>query len=1381
MNINSNIEKHLETKYCRYGIISFFKNDIYIGRSLDEYGEWAQIELDFLLQFIRPGDVVIDIGAFIGTHSIAFGQKVGPKGKVIAIEPQNNAFQVLKKNIEQNNLTNIKIFKKAVSNISGTILIEQPDLDNDVNLASFTLAGITPDKDSKSKHKQNIDVIILDQIISGSCDLIKIDVEGMEILVLEGAADTLRNSRPLVFAECLSVQDGWNMVEFMQKNNFVAYLHNELSFNPNNFRQSMNNIFGMARETNIIFIPEEKLSTLRKAGNYFDGCIEIHKIDDLVLGLLKKPQYKDDVLSWTTAAKIFGNTFWANEQELFAKNNVLEKHTGEIALLEKMVQSKNQEISLLQDLVATKNLYVESIIREKETEQARLRELLSTVNVENIKLQGINSSTQNELNSLKELHAATNSQLAALMEGNNRKADELANAKNQLLATQTTIQRKDQELRAAVSFMEELNRSKGWRLVGRYRSLLDRLVPAGSFRRRVYSLPFKLYRRIRKNPVQQPLPVPQGVDSHSGVEQPDPTELRTGVNRKLSAVCTIASKNYLGMVRVFAESMKRTNPGIPVYVLLVDEVENKFDPVGESFHLISIGELDNIPDPQQLFFKYNPIELNTAVKPYFLEYLFIQYHLEKVCYFDPDICIFSRLDGLWDLLANQAMVVTPHITTPYSDDHHPSEIEINLAGVFNLGFIGVSNVPVTADFLRWWKNRMHDYCYMNPSAGMHVDQNWVNFAPAMHDGVFILRDPAYNIAYWNLHERGNRLRFDEEKLYIDDRPAAFFHFSGLDPIDIEAISKHQDRYRLSDFPLLRPLFEYYRDQLNSRDQERIRQWRYAYNEFDNGIKIPQVARSLYSQLGYEQMQRFGNPFSASGVNSYYSWINQPGEGSTSSMQPVLTRLHMEIYRSRPDLQKAFPEPLGGDRERYAYWFRENGTNEYNLDPVLLPEEAPSDPSKNSDRSPTRFPRRLVHDVLISVRQFLKGYLLRIFPKNSRFVNRLRDLDKKYYKKIVYTGFPSPNKAPQSPLPFGVNVAGYIHGEFGTAEGARASIRSLAAVNIPTAMNNVDTHVHRHEDFSFDNISDTNPYKVNLVHVNADQSHEFVNQKGRKYLFDRYNIGYWFWELSRFPEQWHSAFEYFHEIWVASKFTQESIARSSPIPVVKMTFPVKLDENQGVPNRTLFSLPEHKYLFGFMFDYLSLMERKNPFGLIEAFRNAFNQDDEVMLVIKTINSEYAPEKAALLQEGARGCNVRFIDRHVTPYEMSMLMASFDSFISLHRSEGFGIGMAQAMFLRKPVIATGYSGNMDFMDHNNSFLVRYKLVELEKDYGPYEKGNVWADPNLDHAAELMQLVVSNRPLAMKIAQRAETDVKSKMSFEITGQEMKARLLLVTKGRM
>jgi glycosyltransferase involved in cell wall biosynthesis/SAM-dependent methyltransferase len=1034
------------------------------------------------------------------------------------------------------------------------------------------------------------------------------------------------------------------------------------------------------------------------------------------------------------------------------KDGWIEKLRRDIETLDAMVRSKDVELANLNLLVQARESELQEKLLEMDNLHERDVETLDTmVRSKDVELANLNLLVRAreselrekllELDDLREIYSAAQAAHSA-------SETEAASLKSQLEATHAYIQRKEQDLHIAAEFIAELHRSSIWRMLLHVRAVLDRVAPAGSPARGLIGGLKDIYQHIRYR-----------TDSHL-LHTSTPVE-PAHVNERY-AVCTIASKNYLGMVRVFAESVQRTNPGTPVYVLLADRVENRFDPANEPYHLITLDELDNIPNAQHFFFKYDPIELNTAAKPYFLEYLFRKFGVEKICYFDPDIMVFSGLDNLWKLMDIHSMVVTPHITAPYEDELHPNELELNLAGVFNLGFIGLANTPTSAAFLAWWQVRLYDYCYMNPSIGMHVDQNWVNFAPAMYADVFILRDPAYNIAYWNLHERGRRLRFEGDTLFIDHRPAVFYHFSGFDPDHMNAISRHQDRFVLADFPNLQPLFAYYQDLLQRNDFAGIKKWPYAFGRFDNDVRIPQLARVLYSRLSREQIHSFGDPFATSGPHTFFDWINLPGG------YPGLTRLQMEIHRARVDLQKTFPDPSGADLEHFTGWLIANATKDHNLDQVFLPAFPTTRTTYLSDA------RQRWRNLLFALRQALKGPVTRLLPVNSKLLHWLRSMDKEYFGQPIHESRQIVAPREHDDYPFGVNIAGYLMGEFGVAEAARASIKSMEAAGISHVLNIADTHVHRHEDHMFIEFSEKNPYRINLVHVNADQSHVFAGWKGTGYFQEHYNIGYWFWELSQFPLKWRSSFDYYQEIWVASAFCQESIAKSSPVPVIKMTFPVMVDEIHARPDRSAFGLPEDAFLFGFVFDYLSLAERKNPMGLIKAFQQAFENHEHALLVIKTINAEYAPEKVALLKDLSKGYNIRFIDGHISRQEMTGLIASFDSFVSLHRSEGFGIGMAQAMYLGKPVIATGYSGNMDFMNHNNSYLVRYQLEELEQDYGPYEKGNVWADPDLDHAAELMQLVFTDRTGAQIIAARAEADIKKQMTVELAGAEMKARLL-------
>lgn len=369
-------------------------------------------------------------------------------------------------------------------------------------------------------------------------------------------------------------------------------------------------------------------------------------------------------------------------------------------------------------------------------------------------------------------------------------------------------------------------------------------------------------------------------------------------------------------------------------------------------------------------------------------------------------------------------------------------------------------------------------------------------------------------------------------------------------------------------------------------------------------------------------------------------------------------------------------------------------------------------------------------------------------------------------------------ASSSAREFGVNVAGYLTGEFGLGESARAIVRSLEAVGVPCALNNIEVPWHRNSDRTLKGFLDANPYRFNLIAVNVDMAPAFYEMKGAEYFRDRYNIAIWFWELSSFPDEWISRFNDYQEIWVASQFCAEALTRVSPIPVIKMSWPIERDELEAVCDKARFGLRESDFVFLFTFDFMSSFERKNPMAIIEAFREAFGEQDEVALVLKTINSGTDSENRNRLKEAANGLRVRIIDMHLDRADMNSLFASCDCYVSLHRSEGLGLGLARCMSMGKPVIATAYSGNLDFMNVNNSFLVRYRLVELDRDYGAYRKGSVWAEPDVTHAAELMRAVYEHGDAARAIGERARRDIGKAMNPLASGAEMEDRLLCLSR---
>ncbi|NJK74046.1 MAG: glycosyltransferase [Microcoleus sp. SU_5_6] len=361
---------------------------------------------------------------------------------------------------------------------------------------------------------------------------------------------------------------------------------------------------------------------------------------------------------------------------------------------------------------------------------------------------------------------------------------------------------------------------------------------------------------------------------------------------------------------------------------------------------------------------------------------------------------------------------------------------------------------------------------------------------------------------------------------------------------------------------------------------------------------------------------------------------------------------------------------------------------------------------------------------------------------------------------------------------GINIAGYVSGEFGIGEGVRANIRSVEAAGIPFAINNFTRSPHRHQDTSYDNFHRRdNPFPVNLIQINADQVKPFLKYAGANYLKNRYNIGFWAWELPEFPPEWQPAFDCFHEIWTYSNFCAQAIAIASPIPVIKIAPSISFPAPSL--NRKALELPENKFIFLFVFDFCSRIERKNPLAVIEAFKQAFGGDDRALLIIKSSNSDKFVKHQQLLNSAiAASDNIKHIDGYLSREELNALIYNCDCYVSLHRCEGFGLTMAEAMFYGKPVIATAYSSNTEFMNAGNSFLVKYKLTEIPANCSPYKQGNIWAEPDPEHAADWMRYVFNNYAEAKQIGAIAAREIQTFLSPQVAGKTIRKRLEYIAK---
>ncbi len=370
--------------------------------------------------------------------------------------------------------------------------------------------------------------------------------------------------------------------------------------------------------------------------------------------------------------------------------------------------------------------------------------------------------------------------------------------------------------------------------------------------------------------------------------------------------------------------------------------------------------------------------------------------------------------------------------------------------------------------------------------------------------------------------------------------------------------------------------------------------------------------------------------------------------------------------------------------------------------------------------------------------------------------------------------------------FGVNVSGYFTSEKGMGEASRSDVRSLRAGGIPFVLSNVTDMLSKNIDRRFDEYMDeSNPYPVNLIHINAGELPAFFRSKDASYFDGRYNIAYWTWELSRFPDEWVQNARLVHEIWVPSSFVQEAVSSAASIPVIVMPHSIELPKEEegveGTVQRDVMQVlgmgrggGKSRFTFLTIFDFHSMMARKNPEAAIAAYRLAFEAGDGCMLIIKTAHGDVYPKELSYLKRLAEGRqDIQIVDKVLPREEVWNIMSGCDCYVSLHRSEGFGLTIAEAMALGKPVVATGYSGNMDFMTPLNSYPVKYNLIDIERDYVVYRKGSVWADADVESAAHAMRSIYDDYDAAKKIGEAATRDVRELFNPEVIGGRIRKRL--------
>jgi glycosyltransferase involved in cell wall biosynthesis len=566
-----------------------------------------------------------------------------------------------------------------------------------------------------------------------------------------------------------------------------------------------------------------------------------------------------------------------------------------------------------------------------------------------------------------------------------------------------------------------------------------------------------------------------------------------------------------------------------------------------------------------------------------------------------------------------------------------------------------------------------------------------------------VRDPTLAVAYWNADERVSVIGDGDVPM-----SARAIHFAGYrahSPFLLSADAPDDPRVRVSDVPRLRSLLVQRAERLALAEAQIAK----VARPDAPADHIDERLRRLYrSALG--RHLDVGDPappdFVASTPTTIAEFVCSADPDLTEA--PLLPRLLWDIYLSRRDLQWTFPRVGTIDAGRFREWVEHHG----------VVEEAITGETLGA---------------------------LRATPWWRAPLGLVRSAD--------------------TPLGDGVSMVGHLRAASGVGEAARLMLDALDASAPPFEVDAIAVgerivEIERP-------ITGSASQRVNLVCVTADQLGGFASIVGPEFFRGRYTIGSWTWETDRLPAAMARNAVFVDEIWVPSTYVRDAVAPVVDRPIVVIPYPVvRPPVEQGFSIASL-GAPARPY-FLCMFDFLSGFARKNPLAVVDAYARAFDPADGVTLILKTSNgTRRIAELEQLLAAAESRPDIICFDGVLTQRARGALIAGAVAYVSLHRAEGFGLGMAEAMALGRPVVASAYSGNLDFMDEHSAYLVPTSPVRVGERSAPYAPDDTWAEPDIEAAAAQLLRVVSE-----------PTEAQSRAS---AGQQRAALLAPATVGAL
>ena len=361
---------------------------------------------------------------------------------------------------------------------------------------------------------------------------------------------------------------------------------------------------------------------------------------------------------------------------------------------------------------------------------------------------------------------------------------------------------------------------------------------------------------------------------------------------------------------------------------------------------------------------------------------------------------------------------------------------------------------------------------------------------------------------------------------------------------------------------------------------------------------------------------------------------------------------------------------------------------------------------------------------------------------------------------------------------GVELAGYLDAAVGSGEVARRYLGALQAAGVAVRARDVPlegrdsamTPVRRGRGARL------SLPRFNVLCLNPEQLMPYLASDAAPRRRRRTSVAAWNWEVDVLPPGWTDASRAVSEVWACSAFTADFIRAATGAHVVAIPPPLALSTSTRAATPPALP-PGFRVLV--MFDYLSTIERKNPLGAIAAYRQCFGPRDGAQLVIKTMNGVHRPERRREVEASADRSDITLLDGTFSGAERDALVASCDCLLSVHRSEGFGLALTEAIAAGKPVVATAYGGNVEFMPPECSYLVRYGMTRVGGGCEHYPPQARWAEPDIDHAAAQLRAVFDDRERSSRRARDAQRHVLELLAPERIGRLMRERLFAIREA--